>query len=470
MRNETLKYLYWVLGSTVMVLFLVGLAAFRNLEQAQEYGKLVNHTTGILRKAEESISLIKDAETGVRGYLLTRDLRFTEPYSRASLKVWPSIRALDTLTLDNPQQRAPIRRLDTLTKRSFEIMEQSIRLFISTQKQDSLKGLMLEGKTVMDSIRLVVKEIQQKEQKLLTQRQKREDELSTLTPFWLGLISLLAVGLFLASFLVVITELRRRWHYESQLEQAVAELKKTNDELENFVYLTSHHFQEPLRKLQTFSGRLIGKHRLNLAEDAVFMLNRIHDSAARMQQLMDDLLQYLRFGSAGSSSTLQETPLLPILKNVLNDQTAFLESTQMPAVEWAIGETTAVWGNHTQLQAMFQQLFDNSLKFARQNIQPVIKIRTFVIPGSAIPGVSKKQLKDKFCKVEFSDNGIGFNTDYTEKIFQLFQRLHHQHEYPGTGIGLAICQKVIANHHGYLEVKSQVGEGTTFYIYLPISG
>ena len=106
MRNETLKYLYWVLAGTVLVLFLVGLAAFRNLEQAQGYGELVNHTTNVLLQSEETVSLIKDAETGVRGYLLTHDSRFLEPYSQSINTVFSAIRTLDSMTIDNDRQRA----------------------------------------------------------------------------------------------------------------------------------------------------------------------------------------------------------------------------------------------------------------------------------------------------------------------------------------------------------------------------
>ncbi len=221
--------------------------------------------------------------------------------------------------------------------------------------------------------------------------------------------------------------------------------------------------------MQTFSDRLQSKYKTSLEEDAVFMLSRINDSAARMQQMMNDLLMYLRFGGRIRRSEFEKTDLAQLLTEVVAEQTGALKNEQAPIVELEVNNTPAVLGNKAQLQALFQQLFDNSLKFARQNVQSVIKIRTFVRLGVDIHGVSKEQATQKFCKIEFADNGIGFNTSYTEKIFQLFQRLHHSHEYPGTGIGLAISQKVVANHHGYLDVESQVGVGTTFFIYLPIS-
>lgn len=297
--------------------------------------------------------------------------------------------------------------------------------------------------------------------------EKKETEFSALTPFWLGLISLLAIALFSTSFFIVIQELRRRWRYESQLEQAVDQLEKANTELENFVYLASHHFQEPLRKLQIFSDRLATRHRSALQADVLFMLDRINDSAARMQQLMDDLRLYLRFAQHGPGK-FQAVNLPALLRTVLPEK---IKRTAAPAaaVQIETDDQAIVSGHAVQLQSLFEQLLDNSVKFARQNVQSVIKIRTFVTIGIHIPGVSAEQAEQKFCKIEFSDNGIGFDTTYTEKIFQLFQRLHHSHEYPGTGIGLAICHKVVANHHGYLRVESQIDMKTTFYIYLPLA-
>ena len=470
MRNEMLKYLYWVLAGTVLVLFRVGLAAFRNLEQAQGYSMLVNHTTRVLLQAEGTISLIIDAETGVRGYMLTHDSRYMEPYSRSVINLPVSIHVLDSMTQDNDRQHARIVLLDSLSRKRFLIMQQSMFISVSTYDRDSLKVTMLHGRVVMDSIRMVVKQIRLEEERLLDEREKRAGELSALTPYWLGLISILAVALFSASFFAVILELRRRWRYESQLQQAVDDLRRTNAELENFVYLSTHHFQEPLRKLQTFSTRLTTKFGETLHPDAIFMLDRINDSAARMQQMMNDLLDYLQFSGQGRNQDFQAVDLSETLNMVVADKIKELDTDQIPELQLEIGELPRVLGNMIQLTALFTHLLDNSLKFARQNVKTVIKIRTFVTGGSEIPGVPANRSDKKFCKIEFSDNGIGFNTACTEKIFQLFQRLHHRHEYPGTGIGLAICQKVVANHHGYLEVKSQVSIGTTFYIYLPLSG
>ncbi|MEO6040217.1 MAG: CHASE3 domain-containing protein [Saprospiraceae bacterium] len=469
MRNETLKYLYWVLAGTVLVLFLVGLAAFRNLEQAQGYGELVNHTTNVLLQAEATVSLIKDAETGVRGYIITHDSKFLQPYSQSITSVFTAIRVLDSMTIDNERQRNPVRVLDSLTFRRFRIMKQTMSISVSTYDRDTLREKMLQGRLVMDSIRAVTKKIQQEEKRLLRERQQKADEFSKLTPFWLGLISLLAVALFSASSFMVILELRRRWRYESQLEQAVEDLKKTNAELENFVYLTTHHFQEPLRKLQTFSGRLMSKYQSTLHEEAVFMLQRISDSAARMQQLMDDLLLYLRFDGLVKKSEFQAVDLSALLNSVLTEQTGKLDAEHRPDLQVETDHSPAVLGDETQLKILFEQLLDNSLKFARQNVRSVIKIRTFVTNGTEVTGVSMEQSDHKFCAIEFSDNGIGFDMAFTEKIFQLFQRLHHRHEYPGTGIGLAISKKIVANHRGYLAVESRINEGTVFFVYLPLA-
>ncbi len=467
MRKETLKYLYWVLAGTVIVLFAVGLAAFHNLQQAQGYGRLVNHTTIVLLKTEETILLLKDAESGMRGYLLTRNYDYLDPYFTCIKKLGPATRQLDSLTRDNSRQREPIRRIQVLSNQRMEVMSRLISISINSLDRDTLYQTLSEGKTIMDSILLYTEGIQQEEHRLLVEREKIENELSALTPFWLGLVSSLAVLLFSATFFAVIQTLRKRWHYERELEEAVQNLKKSNEELENFVYVASHHFQEPLRKIQTFSDRLTTKYESSLAEDARFLVTRINSAAARMQQLIDDLLVYLHIGQPDPEE-FQPINVSALLHTFIEKQADSINEAQAEVT--IEGDTTLeIFGSTGQLHTLLEQLLTNSLKFVDQNSRPVVKIRTFVTMGANTPTVLKEDTWKKFCGIEFSDNGIGFDIAYRGKIFQLFQRLHHAHEYPGTGIGLAICRKVLANHHGYLHVESQISVGTTFYILLPLS-
>lgn len=469
MRKERLKYMYWLLGSMVLILFVVGLAAFRNLEQAQGYGKLVHHTNGVLLQTQKTLSLLKDAETGVRGYLLTRDYRFLEPYHHSLSRIKPAIQELDSMTSDNDRQRVPIQLLHGLVNKRFQFMSQSMRISRNTSNQDTLRQILLQSKIVMDSVMLVATAIQKEEERLLSEREHKENEFSAVTPYWLGLISLLAVLLFSITFFAVIQELRKRWLYESQLEQAVSDLRKSNQELENFVYVASHHFQEPLRKIQTFSNRLTTKYQPLLLEDAASLLNRINNASARMQQLLDDLLIYTHVGRQTQEDVFQPLDMSALLRTFVNGQATAVAAAEAKVTLETTDPMPPVLGSTIQVNTLLEQLLENSLKFTRQNIKPIVKIRTFVIVGKDIPGISKEDSNIKFCGVEFSDNGIGFDAAYEDKIFQLFQRLHHTHEYPGTGIGLTICRKVVANHRGHLQVKSQIAVGTTFYIYLPLS-
>lgn len=469
MRKETLQYLYWVLAGTVFVLFLVGLAAFRNLQRAQGYGELVTHTNRVLLKTEETISLLKDAETSVRGYLLTHNYDFLDPYYASITKIEPALHELEILTKDNEKQRGPIKAMQELTNQRFKMVNRLMIISLSTSDHDTLYDALLQGKVVMDSIIVQATRVQKEEHRLLVEREKIQSELSALTPFWLGLISLLAVLLFSATFIAVILELTKRWRYENQLEQAVADLKKSNEELENFVYVASHHFQEPLRKMQTFSDRLTNKYQSSLQGDAAFLLTRVNKAAARMQELMDDLLVYLHIGRQPEPDEFQSQKLSTLLHTFLTERETIIKAAQGDISIAADDALPEVCCSAVQLRTLLEQLLDNSLKFVRENNKPVVKIRTFVTDGKDIPGASKEDMERKFCGIEFSDNGIGFDVTYEDKIFQLFQRLHHTHEYPGTGIGLTICRKVVANHRGYLQVESKVSFGTTFYIYLPLS-
>ena len=247
-----------------------------------------------------------------------------------------------------------------------------------------------------------------------------------------------------------------------ELAQNNIELEKTNKELEAFAYISSHDLQEPLRKIQTFATRLLDKEYHNLSENGKDHFKRMQNAAERMQTLINDLLAYSRTNT--SEREYEKTDLNKMIEEVKEDmkeellqQNATLEATQLSEINII----------PFQFRQLLHNLISNSLKFSSPERAPNIKIKSKI--GKGIEFKNHK-LSDNttYCHISISDNGIGFEQHYSEKIFQLFQRLHGKSEYNGTGIGLAIVKKIVENHNGIITANSQLNKGATFDIYLPM--
>jgi len=238
----------------------------------------------------------------------------------------------------------------------------------------------------------------------------------------------------------------------------------SNDNLEEFVYAASHDLQEPLRKIGIFSDGL--KHELEgkLTSTQQNIFERILSSTLRMKALIDDLLAYSHISI--KKETFTRVDLNEVVQEVLQDLDSQINEA---GVIITIGKLPQIKGNRSQMQQLFQNLISNAIKYRKPNGTPTITIQCKKIASvdpllSAFPAAEKMA----YHVIEVIDNGIGFEQKYTEKIFQVFQRLHGHTEYQGTGIGLAIVQKVMAQHKGAIKAYSVPGKGTTFQMLLPV--
>lgn len=241
---------------------------------------------------------------------------------------------------------------------------------------------------------------------------------------------------------------------EAEMRVINERLRASNRELEDFASIASHDLQEPLRKIQSFADIVTTRFKPELSEPAQSYVEKMQQAATRMRLLIDNMLSYSRVTSRAQK--LQRIRLRDVVDGVLSDlETAI---TQRDA-EIEIGELPEIEADAFQMHQLFQNLIGNGLKFQRQDVKPVITVRQRPI--------EKKSRKQDFVAIEVSDNGIGFEQEYAEKVFGMFQRLHGRQEYEGTGIGLAVCRKIVERHHGTIAANSKVGVGTTFEIILP---
>lgn len=255
-----------------------------------------------------------------------------------------------------------------------------------------------------------------------------------------------------------------------EIEKSNRLLRQSNRELQDFAYVASHDLQEPLRKVQAFGDRLQKKFANQLTEEGSDYIYRMRDAAIRMQRLINDLLTFSRVTSKAQPFKLVDVK--KIAEEVVSDLEVRIEQTNAKV---EIGELPAIDADAVQIRQLLQNLIGNALKFQRPDEIPSVKIYaetpeqtggSFSFEGEVIETVGNS---DQTCTLVVEDNGIGFDEKYLEKIFTVFQRLHGRTEYEGSGIGLAVCRKIVERHNGSITARSEPDKGATFLVTLPIA-
>jgi len=263
-------------------------------------------------------------------------------------------------------------------------------------------------------------------------------------------------------WVLLIQDVSQQTNTKQELENKLRDLARSNNNLEQFAYVASHDLQEPLRKIRAFGDRLFLKYSEVLDDTGQDYLNRMQNAAGRMQILIEDLLKFSRL--ARLESNFESVDLNLLFQDVISDledsimqSEAKVESDPLPQIMI----------DPSQFRHLFQNLLSNAIKFHRPDLPPFVKISySYETNGPEIGGRKIPKIKSHH-RFEIRDNGIGFDEKYLDRIFNIFQRLHGRHEYPGTGIGLAICKKVVDNHHGIIVAKSKPNQGSVFIVIIP---
>lgn len=290
------------------------------------------------------------------------------------------------------------------------------------------------------------------------------------TAFWAGVVltALYDESNSLIGFTKVTRDLTERKladdrlkNYAEELQHKNRELERSNQELVSFSYVASHDLQEPLRKINTFSEQILLKEFDKLSDSGKGYFQRMQNSISRMQTLIQDLLEYSRINTSERKFELTDLNLL--LQEVrsefherLEEKKTVFESDVLPVIDII----------PFQFKQLFNNIISNAIKFAKQDTPLRISVSYNLVDASAVDENASKAAR-KFHMVSLSDNGIGFDDQYKNRIFQIFQRLHGKNEYAGTGIGLSICQRVVQNHNGYIKATGEEGKGATFQVFLP---
>jgi signal transduction histidine kinase len=471
----------------------IGSLLYRNTsEQAQE-SRWLSHTYDALAKIQELLLRLTDAETARRGFVMSGRDGFLTHYSNAVERANTVFGQLRTLTGDNPRQQRTCNALEPLIGERFAVYSESIALQ-SQPATDAAAQLRFteKGQEIMEKIRGLIAEMDADERRLLRQRRSgseshlRSTQQIALAGFFAGSIMLGWV------FVLLVRENRRRRDAEAallkanevlersvqertaeledaleahrQAEQQItklneelaqrvvertAQLENANKELEAFSYSVSHDLRAPLRHIDGFAEMLRDDASAVLGERSRRYLETISTSAKRMGALIDDLLVFSRMGRAEMRRT--RFAMDRLVKEVLKEMKSELQGRQ---IDWEIDPLPEVWGDRAMLKQVWVNLLSNAVKYSRPRERAKVQIRC----------ARTRERELQFC---VRDNGVGFDMQYANKLFGVFQRLHQAEEFDGTGIGLANVRRIVHRHGGRAWAEAKVDEGATFYFMLP---
>lgn len=470
----------WIMALSAAITFFAvsAVLAYRSID-------VITHNNIRINNTLQTINLIKDlsreilaAESSQRGYLLTGDPEYLQPYHQTLLVVGDLLDRLDVATTELPAQNRRFQSLLNYVSRKIGEMERIVTLTNREEIRAAIRQVKTdEGIELMRAISQLLTQMEQEELTILEKNkivavENREFILIALL-LANGIGLLLSFGVFYSwyrnssrvaelnsALATANAELEEKVGVRTHaLLQYSEELQRSNRELEEFAFVASHDLQEPLRKIRAFGDRLQQKFSVELGEAGSDYVVRMQAASERMSALIDDLLSFSRV-------TTKQRPFARVNLNQVMDRV-------LDDLDYAIEETNAnihidplptIDADGPQMAQVFMNLMTNSLKFHPAGVRPEIRVTNETHLSSPLPEDERE-----WCRLQFADKGIGFDAHYAERVFSLFQRLHGRDEYSGTGIGLALCRKIIERHGGTITAQSAPGEGAVFTIFLPMT-
>ena len=446
--------------AALVILLSIGVLSFRSTLREEEDRGWVTHTHLVIENLEQILTDITQAEASQRGYILTGDEQYLKLFENGVENVNRGVKDFQRLTSDNPQQQEAIKQLEPAIAARLAGFRERIEI-------RRLSGLVAASKAVatgdnggqmMAEIRERIAGMRKTEQQLLTSRLSVTAHSTWKMKAIIVVGNLLAVVFLFFAGVVIRRETGRRnlaeqdlRHTNERLTRQTAELSETNNELESFSYSVAHDLRAPLRQIGGYSKVLLQEHGPRLDGEAQRYLEKVADGARKMGRLVDDLLSLSKIGR--QELALQSTQLDSLLRQVVEELAPECFGRE---VEWRIGELFRAECDPGLMKQVFVNLLSNAVKYTGRRERAVIEVG---------------QMWQNDQRVVFvRDNGVGFEMQYMGKLFGVFQRLHKARDFEGTGVGLAIVQRIVRKHGGRIWAEAELDAGASFFFTLGSPG
>jgi signal transduction histidine kinase len=442
--------------SALVILLSIGVLSFRSTLRDKEDRDWVTHTHLVIESLEEILIDITQAEASQRGYLLTGDEQYLKPLENCVENVDRGVTEFRRLTSDNPRQQEAIRQLEpAIAARLAGLRERiEIRRLGGLEAASNAVTTGDNGEQLMAEIRERIAGMRRAEVQLLVRRLSAAADSTWTMKAIIVVGNFLAVVFLLFAGLVIHRETGKRnvaeqdlRHTNELLKRQTVELSETNNELESFSYSVAHDLRAPLRQIGGYSKVLLQEHGPRLDQEAQRYLEKTADGARKMGRLVDDLLSLSKIGR--QELALQAIPLDSLLRQVVEELASECSGRE---VEWRIGELFNAECDPGLMKQVFVNLLSNAVKYTSKKERAVIEVGHIWQNDQRV--------------VFVRDNGVGFEMQYMGKLFGVFQRLHKARDFEGTGVGLAIVQRIIRKHGGRVWAEAELDVGAAFFFTL----
>ncbi len=447
-----------IAGYFITSLFFLSRAS-KSGKQAEQYGLTVEKTNAIIQYTSQ-------LESAAYSYMITNSKESEAIYKHKNEKLLQIVKRLDDHCSAYHFAGDETSTLNRLISQRIEMLDKMILDKDSNSIEKQMEQMSIGNETTVNILSTLQK-IRAANSEMRESNQKDAEYANRNAMILLTLFGAVMLSIVFISFFKMRKEILRSERYLREINQINLELSSMNENLENFAYIASHDLSEPLRKIKTF-GDLIEIELLNDKIDhstIVSYVNRMQAASSRMQELIEDLLSYSRISR--QFDIRNEINLKEVVDTVVSDLEIRIKENN--AIVNIHDLPTSICADQIQMRQLFQNIISNAIKFKKADVAPIIDIHSEIV---GIDQMDIEELKNsehsRFWKISVSDNGIGFEEKYLDKIFAIFQRLHGRSAYEGTGIGLSICKKITENHKGSITAFSTEGEGATFVVYLPI--
>ncbi len=435
---------------------------FKQFGSLTGFAEKVDQTNKVITELYKIENVIKELDIIERGFLLSNDSTILTGVDKGYRDVYLAMLHLGKLVADDAVQKNTLIMLKSALVMRMDYFKKDIQAVAIDKKTLSNSYFAGEAQTA-ECIKHIDKMLN-REYSLLKERSAGRESMQYSTSSILRYTILIFFGITLVLFLIMISELRKRIESEEELQSRLVDLKNSHGELQQIAFASSHDLQEPLRKIKIWGDRLLWLQKDNPDKDVMDSVLRINAAANQVQELVQEVVSLTSLVNENQARTSVDLNVVIAdvqreLEDKVNETKAELRSEPLPEIS----------GYESQLLVLFRNLLDNALKFSKTDAPPLISIRTEVVDYNN-PDLANMLLPDKkYHCITISDNGIGFDRKYIDKMFGVFQRLQDRNSgYKGKGIGLAICRRIMVNHTGYITANGHPGMGAVFKLYFPV--